>query len=44
MLFSIPNRLFSIQKRHPCTGNLHSEAPGDSKNAFLHLGDVLELQ
>ena len=30
-----------IQKRHPYTGNLNSEMPGDSKNAFLHCGDVL---
>jgi len=25
----------------PYTGDLHSESPGDSKNAFLHWGDVL---
>ncbi len=31
-----------IQKRHPYTGNLDSETAGDSKNAFLHCGDVLE--
>jgi hypothetical protein len=33
----------SIQKQHRCTGNLNSEAPGDSKNAFLRQGDVLAL-
>jgi len=44
-----PNELFSIlklvliQKRHPYTGNLNSETPGDSKNAFLHWGDVLDV-
>jgi len=30
-----------IQKRYPYTGNLNSERPGDSKNVFLHWGDVL---
>ncbi len=30
-----------IQKRHPYTGNLNSEMPGDSQHAFLHWGDVL---
>ena len=34
-----PKTSFLIQKRHPYTGN--SETPGDSKNAFLHWGDVL---
>ena len=33
----------SIQKRHPYTGNLNSETSGDSKNAFLHCGDVSAL-
>ncbi len=30
-----------IQKHHPYTRNLNSDTPGDSKNAFLCLGDVL---
>ena len=33
----------SIQIHHPYTGNLNSETPGDSKNTFLHCGDVLGL-
>ena len=33
-----------IQKRHPYTRNLNSETPGDSKNAFLHWGDILKQQ
>ena len=33
----------SIQKRHPYTGILNSETSGDSKNAFLHCGDVLGI-
>jgi len=36
-----PKASVSIQKRYPYTGNLNSESPGDSKNAFLHWGDVL---
>ena len=28
------------QKRHPYTWNLNSKRSGDSKNAFLHCGDV----
>ena len=40
MLFIMPKRLLSIPKCHPYTGNLTSEKPGDSKNAFLHCGDV----
>ena len=32
-----------VQKCHPYTGYLHSTASGDSKNAFLHCGGVLEL-
>ncbi len=32
----------SIQKRHSYTRNLNSETSGDSKNAFLHCGDVLD--
>jgi len=37
-----PKTSILIQKRHPYTGNLNSETSGDSKNAFLHWGDVLE--
>ncbi len=37
-----PQTPILIQKRHPCTGNLNSETLGDSKNAFLHWGDVLD--
>ena len=33
-----------IQKLHPCIGNLNSEMAGDSKNVFLHWGDVLGLR
>jgi hypothetical protein len=29
--------------RHPYTGNLNAETSGDSKDAFLHCGDVLRL-
>lgn len=36
-----PNTSILIKKRHSYTGNLNSETPGDSKNAFLHWGDVL---
>ncbi len=36
-----PATFVAIQKRHPYTGNLNSETSGDSKNAFLHCGDVL---
>ncbi len=32
-----------VQKHHPYTGNLNSETPGDSNNAFLHWGDVLDV-
>ena len=35
-----PKMSILIQKRHPYTGNLNSETSGDSKNAFLHCGDV----
>ena len=38
-----PKSSILIQKRHPYTENLNSETPGDSKNAFLHWGDVLGL-
>ncbi len=41
-LFAIP-RLFILQKCHPYTGSLISETSGDSKNAFLHCGDVSAL-
>jgi len=36
-----PKTSIPIQKRHPYTGNLHSGTSGDSRNAFLHWGDVL---
>ena len=36
-----PKTSILIQKRHPYTENLNSETSGDSKNAFLHCGDVL---
>ena len=39
-LFS-PKTSISIQKHHPYTGILNSEASGDSDNAFPHCGDVL---
>ncbi len=32
-----------IQKRYPSTGNVNSETPGDSENAFLHC-DVLDVR
>jgi len=38
-----PEPSILIQKRHPYTGNLNSETCGDSKNVFLHCGDVLDL-
>ncbi len=38
-----PETSILIQKRHSHTRNLNSETPGDSKNAFLHCGDVLAL-
>ncbi len=31
-------------KRHPYTGNLNRETTGDSKNVFLHCGDILGQQ
>ncbi len=37
-----PETSILIQKRHPYTGNLNRELSGDSKNAFLHCGDVLD--
>ncbi len=36
-----PKTTTLVQKRHPYTGNLNSETPGDSKNALLHCEDVL---
>ena len=36
-----PKTSILIQKCHPYTGNLNRETSGDSKNAFLHCGDVL---
>ena len=39
-----PETPILIQKRHPYTGNLNSETSGDSKNGFLHCGDVLAVQ
>ena len=36
----IPETSIIIQKRRPHNGYLNSETPGDSKNAFLHCGDV----
>ncbi len=36
-----PETSILFQKRHPYTGNLNRETSGDSKNAFLHCGDVL---
>jgi len=36
-----PKTSILIQKRHPYPGNLNRETSGDSKNAFLHCGDVL---
>ncbi len=41
-LFNLKTSML-IQKCHPYTGNLNSETPGDSKNAFLHWGNVLDL-
>ena len=38
-----PETSILLQKRHPYTGNLNRETSGDSKNAFLHWGDVLGL-
>ena len=38
-----PEPAVLIQKRHPYTGDLNSETPGDSTNAFLHWGYVLGM-
>ncbi len=38
-LFKTETSILS-QKRHPYTGNLNSGTSGDTKNAFLHCGDV----
>ena len=35
-----PETSILIQKRHPYTRNVNSETLRDSKNAFLHWGDV----
>ncbi len=37
---SNPKMSIVSQKRHPYTGILNSEMSGDSKNVFLHCGDV----
>ena len=39
-LFSIQKCIFLIQRYYHYTGNVTSEASGDSKNVFLHCGDV----
>ena len=39
-----PKMSICIQKRHPYTGNLKSETPGDSKKCLSHCGDVLAIQ
>ncbi len=36
-----PEMFVLIQKRHPYPEHLNSEPSGDSRNAFLHCGDVL---
>ena len=38
--FFNPEMSISIQKRHSYAGNLNREMSGDSKNGFLHYGDV----
>ena len=38
-----PETSILIQKRHSYTKNVNSETLRDSKNAFLHWGDVLDL-
>ncbi len=38
-----PKTSIFIQRRHPYTGDLNSETSGDSKNTFLHCGDVSEF-
>ncbi len=40
LALSNPKTSVLIQKRRPYTENLNSETPGDSKNTFLHWGDV----
>ncbi len=42
-LFSIPKHLFFYRTIHLTVETLNSEMPGDSKNAFLHCGDVLRV-
>ena len=41
MLSSIPTCPYSSDN-HPYTGNLDPGTPGDSKNALLHWGDVVD--
>jgi len=41
--FESQNLCFNAE-RHPYTGNLSLETSGDSKNRFLHCGDVIGLQ
>ncbi len=36
-----PETYISMQQRRPYTGNLNSEASGESKNPFLQCGDVI---
>jgi len=36
-----PKTSITLQERPSYSGNLNSETPGDSTNAFLHWGDVL---
>ena len=37
-----PKTPIFLQKLPSYSGNLNSETPGDSKNAFQHCGDVLD--
>ncbi len=39
---SSPKTSIFTQKRYPYTGNLNSDAPGDSNGAFLHCGGVFD--
>ena len=38
-----PKTFNLIQKCHPYTGNLNRETSGDSKDVFLHCGDVVAI-
>ncbi len=40
--FQSQNAYFSSETIHPYTGILNSGTPGDSKNAFVHCGDVMK--